>query len=65
MQGQLNLHLHTKNTLVSEQHGYKKGMPTDNATSRITKSVFKSINQKTHVRGIFCDLAKACYCNYH
>jgi hypothetical protein len=32
---------------------------------RVTDSVFKSLNQKTHVGGIFCDLANAFDCVNH
>jgi hypothetical protein len=32
---------------------------------RLTKSVFKSINQEMHVAGIFCDLVKAFDCVHH
>jgi len=36
---------HTKNIL--------KGTSTENAAFRVTHSVFKSVNQKMHVGGIF------------
>jgi hypothetical protein len=36
-----------------------KGTPTEAAAFTLTDSVFKSINRKTHIGGIFCDLAKA------
>jgi hypothetical protein len=35
------------------------------ANIRLTDSVFKFINQKIHVGGIFCDLAKAFNCVNH
>jgi hypothetical protein len=47
------------------QHGFRKGISTENATFRPTDSVFTSINQKMHVGGIFCDLAKAFDCVNH
>jgi hypothetical protein len=34
----------------------------ENAAFRLTDRVFKSINQKMHVGGIFCDLAKVFDC---
>jgi hypothetical protein len=55
----LSQHLHTNNILVPEQHGFGKDMSTENAAFGLTNSVFKSLNQKIHVGGIFCDLAKA------
>jgi hypothetical protein len=51
--------------LVTEQQGFRKGISTENATFSLTDSVFTSINQKMHVRGIFCDLAKAFDCVNH
>jgi hypothetical protein len=36
-----------------------------NATFRLTDGVFKSLNQKIHVVGIFCHLAKAFDCVKH
>jgi hypothetical protein len=45
--------------LFPEQHGFRKGISTESAAFRLTDSVFKSLNQKIHVGGIFCDLAKA------
>jgi hypothetical protein len=61
----LSQHLHSNNILVTEQPGFRKGISTENATFRITDSVFTSINQKMHVGGIFCDLAKAFDCVNH
>jgi hypothetical protein len=54
----LSHHLHTNNTLVPEQHAFGKGMSTEDAAFRLTDSVFKSLNQKLHVGGIFCDLSR-------
>jgi hypothetical protein len=65
MDSRLSQNLHTKNILVSEQHGFRKSIPTENAAFRLTDSVFKSRNQKIHVGGIFCDLAKAFDCLNH
>jgi hypothetical protein len=47
--------MHTNDILVSEQFGFRQGKSTDNAAFKLTNSVLKSINQKTHVGGIFCD----------
>jgi hypothetical protein len=51
--------MHTNNTLVSEQFGFRQGSSTENAAFKLTNSILKSINQKIHASGIFCDLAKA------
>jgi len=61
----LSQHLHTTNTLVTEQCGFGKGRSTEDATCRLTNSIFKSIKQKMHVGGTFCDLAKAFECVNH
>jgi hypothetical protein len=61
----LSQHLHTNNIPVPEQHGFRKGISTENAAFRLTDSVFKSPNQKIHVGGIFCDIVKAFDCVNH
>jgi len=58
-------HLHTNNRLVAEQCGFRKGISTEDAALRPTDSEFKSINQKMHVGGMLCDLAKVCKCMNH
>jgi hypothetical protein len=65
MHSRLTQHLHTNNILVTEQHGFRNGISTENATFKLTDSVFTSINQKMHVGGIFCDLTKAFDCVKH
>jgi hypothetical protein len=62
MHSRLSQHLHTNNTLVPEQHGFRKGKSTENVAFRLTNSVCKSLDQKIHVGRIFCDLAKAFDC---
>jgi hypothetical protein len=44
MHSRLSQHLHTNNILVTEQHGFGKGISTENATFRLPDSVFTSIN---------------------
>jgi hypothetical protein len=48
--------------LVSEQCGLRRGIPTQSAALKLTDSVLKSINKKTHVGRIFCDFLKALEC---
>ena len=40
-------------------------MSTEDAAFRLTDSVLKSLNQKLHVGGIFCDLSKVSDCVNH
>lgn len=58
MNHRISYHLHINKMLVTVQVGFRKGMCTKNATFKLTYSLFKSINQKMCVRGIFCDLTK-------
>jgi hypothetical protein len=51
--------------LLPEQHGFEKVISTENVAFGLTDSLFKSLNQKIHVGGIFCDLAKAFDCVNH
>jgi hypothetical protein len=44
--------------LVPEQFGFRKGVSTYDVAYKLTDNVLKSLNQKMHVGGIFCDLAK-------
>jgi hypothetical protein len=61
----LSHYLQTNNILVPEQFGFRKGISTENAAFKLTDGVLKSLNQKMHVGGIFCDLAKAFDCVNH
>jgi len=65
MHSRLSQHLHTNNILVTEQYSFRKAILTEDAAFRLTDSVLKSINQKLHGRGIFCDLAKPFDCVTH
>jgi hypothetical protein len=58
----LSQHMHTNSILVTGQCGFRKEISTKDAALRLTDSVCKYIDQKMHVRGIFCDLAKTCDC---
>jgi hypothetical protein len=57
--GRLSQQLHTNNILVTEQYSFRKGVSAEDAALRLTKNVFKFVNQKVHVGRIFCDFAKA------
>ena len=65
MHSRLSNHLHTNNILVTEQYSFRKGISTKNPAFRLTDSVFKFINQKMHVGGIFCDLENSFDCVNH
>jgi hypothetical protein len=38
---------------------------TENVACKLADSVFRYINQKRHIGGFFCNLAKAYYCEKH
>jgi hypothetical protein len=65
MYNRLSHYLKTNNILVPEQFGLGKGMSTENAAFELTECISKSLNQKMHVGGIFCDLANAFDCVIH
>ena len=46
------------NTIVTEQYSFRKEILTEDSAFILTDIVVKSINQKMHGGGIFCDLAK-------
>jgi hypothetical protein len=58
MNSRISCHVHINEMLVTEQDGFRKGMYIENATFKLTYSVFQSVNQNMCVRGIFCDLTK-------
>jgi hypothetical protein len=51
--------LQNNNILVSEEFGFRKGISTENTAFKLIDRVLKSVNQKMHVGGIFCDLGKS------
>jgi hypothetical protein len=57
MYSRINQHMHCNSILLREQYGFRKGISTEDAAFKLTDSVFKYIDQKKHVGGIFCDLA--------
>jgi len=57
MHSRLSQHLCKNNVLVTEQCGFRTGISTEDAAFKQTDRVYKSVNQKINVGGIFCDLA--------
>jgi hypothetical protein len=57
--------LNLNNILASEQYGFRKGLSTDKALFNITDEILSDLNNKVHVGGISCDLAKAFDCVNH
>jgi hypothetical protein len=51
--------MHWNIILVPEQYCFRKCICTENAAFKLTDSVLKYIDEKKHVGGIYCDLAKA------
>jgi hypothetical protein len=60
----LNHHLQIHKMLATEQYGFRRGKSNEHATYRLT-DILKVWNNKMHVGGIFCDLAKAFNCVNH
>jgi len=46
MHSKLSCHLHDKNILATQQHGFSKKISTENAAFRITKSIYLSLLTK-------------------
>jgi hypothetical protein len=65
MHSRFSRDLHISNILVTERDGFKTGISTENPAFRPTGSVFKSINKKMHVGGIFFNLTEAFDCLNH
>jgi hypothetical protein len=61
----ISRYLRANNILVPEQFRFRKGISTEYAAVKITDYILKSLNQKMHVGGIFCNLAKAFDCVNH
>jgi hypothetical protein len=53
------------NILANEQFGFGKSLSTDKALFNCTDEILSAFNNKMHVGGISCDLAKACDCVNH
>jgi hypothetical protein len=59
MYNRMSHYLKANNILVPEQFGFRREISTKNAAFKLTGCILKLLNQKVHVGGIFCDLAKA------
>jgi hypothetical protein len=62
MYNRLSQHMHCNNKLAPEQLDFRKCISTEDAAYKLTENVLQPVNQKMHVGGIFCDLAKAFDC---
>ena len=58
-------HLSINNTLVTEQFGFRCNTSTDMAIYTLINSILSSLNTKSLVGGLFCDLRKAFDCVDH
>jgi hypothetical protein len=54
--------LNSNNILTEEQFGFRKGLSTDKALYKFLDEILYALNDKMHVGGIFCDLAKVFDC---
>jgi len=58
-------HLITNNILVPEQFGFRCNTSTEAAIYTLISNILSSLNTKTLVGGLFCDLQKAFDCVDH
>ena len=65
MQTRLLDHLHKKNIISKEQHGFRMGLTTENTAYKLINEVLSALNNKQIVGGMFCDLIKAFDCVNH
>jgi exonuclease III len=61
----LSQHLHINNILVDEQFGFRKGSSTEMATFQFLNKVLTSLDEKSYVGSLLCDLQKAFDCVNH
>jgi hypothetical protein len=47
-------HLNTRNLLVRNQFGFRKGTATEDAIFKLTNEILKALNSKTSAGRIFC-----------
>jgi hypothetical protein len=65
MYSRLAQHLNDHNTLNKYQYGFRAKLGTDNAIFNLITEILHSLNHKSMVGGIFCDLEKAFNCVSH
>ena len=58
-------HLSLNNILAKEQFGFRCNISTEMAIYTLINNVLSSLNTKTSVGGLFCDLQKAFDCVNH
>jgi hypothetical protein len=58
-------HLNDHNILSKYKYGFRAKLGTDNATFNLITDILHSLNHKSMVGGIFCDLEKALDCVSH
>jgi hypothetical protein len=58
-------HLNKYAILSPRQYGFQKNLTTDNAVYALLNEVSTALNNKSRVKGIFCDIEKAFDCVNH
>jgi hypothetical protein len=61
----VNDFLNSNNILAEEQFGFRKKISTEKALFSYTNEILCALNNRIHVGGISCDLAKAFDCVNH
>jgi hypothetical protein len=62
---EVNDFLNSNNILAEEQFGFRTNLSTEKALFSFTNEILCALNNRIHVGGISCDLAKAFDCVKH
>jgi len=58
-------HINNNGILSTEQYGFRRNLPTEIASHKLTYEVLQALSYKMLVGGIFCDLGIAIDCVNH
>lgn len=61
----LSQHLYVNKIITPEQFGFRKNSNTETAIYTLTDNILKTLDERNHILGIFCDLSKAFDCVNH
>jgi hypothetical protein len=58
----LSQHLYVNKIITPEKFGFRKNSNTETAIYTLTNNILKTLDERNHILGIFCDLSKAFDC---